>query len=120
MFFFLLVVLRLQCRFAIYQIQMLLQIRLLVYQSRNNAGWTMLKLAYSLALTIKFESELQPAVNAFKAARLFLPSKINDLNPNAAAVEPLRAFKFLDNDRIMNELKSELPTYLAIAEDVVV
>ena len=62
--------------------------------------------------------DLLPAVNAFKAARLFLPSRINDLKPEASTVNTLRLFKFLNNDLVMNELKAELPKYLALAEDV--
>ena len=66
----------------------------------------------------KFEnlSDLTPAINAFKAARLFLPAKINDMMPNATTVASLRTF--LDNDQIISDLKSELATYLAAAEDV--
>ena len=62
--------------------------------------------------------DLLPAVNAFKAARLFLPSKINDLKPEASTVDTLRSFKFLNNDLVMNELKAELSKYLAVAEGV--
>ena len=66
----------------------------------------------------KFEnlSDLTPAINAFKAARLFLPAKMNDMKHNATAVASLRTF--LDNDQIISDLKSELATYLAAAEDV--
>lgn len=35
-------------------------------------------------------------------------------------VDLLRVFKFLDNDLVINELKSELPAYLATTEDVAV
>lgn len=66
----------------------------------------------------KFNNELLPVVNAFKSARLFLPAKINDLKPDGSMVDALRAFKFLDRDEIMKDLKSELPSYLALAEDL--
>ena len=66
----------------------------------------------------KFDCALLPVVDAFKAARLFNPAKINDLKPDGSTVETLRAFKFLDNDRAINELSSELPLYLALSEDL--
>ena len=47
----------------------------------------------------KFYLELRPVVDAFKSARLFLPTKVNDLKPDVSTVDTLRAFKFLDNDQ---------------------
>lgn len=79
------------------------------------------KHAPNLVLTIfhcKFYADLLPTVNAFKAARLFLPPKINDIKPDTSTVDSLRAFKFLSNSEIIDNLKSELPTYLTTAEDV--
>ena len=40
------------------------------------------------------------------------------MKADATVVESLQAFKFLDNDQIISDLKSELATYLAAAEDV--
>lgn len=74
--------------------------------------------AYSYFKT-KFDSDLKPTVLAFKAARYFLPSKLRDLKPTATYVDLLRAFTFLDLTSVIDGLKSELPTYLAVAEDVV-
>lgn len=68
--------------------------------------------------TAKFDGDLQPIVDAFKSARLFDPGKLSDLKPNAAAVDTLRSFKFLDSDEVIENLKTELPTYLAAADGV--
>ena len=45
--------------------------------------------------------------------------QIRDLKPTATDVDSLRAFPFLDSTSLIDiDLKSELPTYLAVAEDV--
>ena len=43
---------------------------------------------------------------------------MNNLKPDRSTVETLRTFKFLDCDEVVKDLKSELPTYLALAEDL--
>ena len=73
--------------------------------------------AYSYFRT-KFNENLKPAVDAFKAARFFSPSKCSELKPTAADIDSLRVFPFLDTARVIDGLKSELPLYLAAAEDV--
>lgn len=65
----------------------------------------------------KFTQELSGSVAAFKAARLFLPQKVVELKPDAAAVDSLQAFPFLKASILVN-LKSELPSYLAKAADI--
>ena len=62
----------------------------------------------------KFDGELLPCVKAFKAASLFHPGKVTDLQPNASTVEELNAFPFVRD--VIPDLKTELPTYLATAE----
>ena len=64
----------------------------------------------------KLGNDAQNPVAAFKAARLFSPSKVDEMKPTAVDVEDLRAFPFLVGD--INQLKAELPTYLALAADV--
>ncbi len=59
-----------------------------------------------------FHCDLQPAVAAFKAARLFCPHKVIDLHPDTSAVDSVAAFPLRDNGLIAN-LKAELPQYLA-------
>lgn len=66
----------------------------------------------------KFSNELSGSVAAFKAARFFLPQKVVELKPDAAAVDLLRAFPFLDKPSLLTGLKSELPAYLAKAADI--
>ena len=68
--------------------------------------------------TAKFDGDLRPIVDAFKSARLFDPTKVSDMKPDAAAVDTLRSFKFLDSDEIIKNLKSEVSTYLAAADGV--
>ena len=53
---------------------------------------------------------------AFKAARLFSPSKVHEMQPNSALVDSLVAFPFLSSS--VAALKGELPQYVAAAEDV--
>ena len=66
----------------------------------------------------KFSQELSGSVAAFKAARLFLPQKVVELKPDAAAVDSLQAFPFLNKASTLVNLKSELPSYLAKAADI--
>jgi hypothetical protein len=61
---------------------------------------------------------LRPVVDAFKSAQLFIPTRIHDFKPNASTVDTLRSFKFLDNNQIVDDLKSELPIYLALTKDI--
>ena len=71
---------------------------------------------FSYFLT-KFQVDLKPAVDAFKAARLFWPQKINDLNPDSEAIDSLRAFPFLQDQVLLSNLKAELPHYLVSTVD---
>ena len=66
--------------------------------------------------TAKFDGELGLIVTAFQSARLFNPTKVIELIPDAAAVDNLRSFKFLNSDEVIGNLKSELPAYLAAAD----
>ena len=63
--------------------------------------------------------QLQPAVEIFKAARLFNPTKIAEIQPTAAILsDQLRKVPFLNNDACIDGLQRELPTYIAAATDV--
>ena len=55
-------------------------------------------------------------IAAFKAARLFLPGKINEIKPDAAVIYTLKVFPFLDNSLILDGLKEELSSYLSKTE----
>lgn len=61
----------------------------------------------------KFSEEMRGSVEAFKAARLFLPQKVVELRPDVVAVDSLKAFPFLNKPAVLFNLKSELPNYLA-------
>ena len=63
----------------------------------------------------KFDNDLRPVVFAFKAAHYLSPSKSEWTT--ADDVDSFAAFPFLNSEAI-NSLKSELPEYLAAAEDV--
>ena len=54
--------------------------------------------------------ELFQVIAAFKAARIFLPSKVQEMKPTCTAVDELRAFPFLTGQ--LDALKLELPTLL--------
>ena len=55
---------------------------------------------------------------AFKAARLFVPHKIEEMKPNPSDVDSLKAFPFLNNPSLLDSLKRELPAYVAKAADI--
>ena len=57
-------------------------------------------------------------MEAFKAARYFLPSKIDELKPTISDIDSLKSFPFLDSTLIA-ELKTELAEYSAADEGVV-
>ena len=93
--------------------------------SRGNSARERQLIAYAKACCVhaysyfkeKFDNDLRPIVLAFKAARYFSPSKVNELKPTAVDIDSLTAFPFL-NSEVIDGLKSELPEYLAAAEDV--
>ena len=64
----------------------------------------------------RFTGTLGSTVAAFKAAHLLVPQKVVLLQPVASTVESLRLFPFLGN--LIEEMKTELPAYLAAATDV--
>ena len=64
----------------------------------------------------RFTGSLGLMVAAFKAARLFSPTKIGLLHPDATSVDNLRAFPFL-HDEDLSGLKEKLPNYPAKASD---
>ena len=67
---------------------------------------------------LKFNNDLKPVLDAFKAACLFSPSKFHELKPSAAGIDCLKAFPFLNSQPTIDGLKSEIPTYMAASEDV--
>ena len=65
----------------------------------------------------KFDHDLKPALMAFKSARFFSPSKIYTIRPSPSDINDLSVLPFLLSP-VIEELKKELPDYLAQAEDV--
>ena len=62
-------------------------------------------------------NDTQNPVAAFKAARLFSPSKVNEMQPFSGQVDDLRAFPFIEEEDIEG-VKVKLPTYFAFSADV--
>lgn len=65
----------------------------------------------------QLQSSLKDSLAAFKAARLFNPCKVQQLNPDASSVDQLGSLPFVTSKEISN-LKAELPDYLAKCEDL--
>ena len=63
-------------------------------------------------------TNLQEAMSAFKAARLFSPHKLQVMQPTASSINALSIFPFLSSPQIISELKEELPLYLSKSTDV--
>ena len=61
-------------------------------------------------------SSMEEPLACFKAARLFSPAKVHEINPSVADVDSLAAFPFLVGT--LTNLKTELPAYLAASEDI--
>ena len=66
----------------------------------------------------KFTQDLSDSVAAFKAARLFVPQKVAEMQPKANAVDDLAVFPFFNDRALLSQLKVELPEYLVKAADV--
>ena len=65
-----------------------------------------------------FDSTLKDMLLAFKAARYFSPHRLKDIEPDAEAINSIKAFPFLDSQEILNDLKQELPSYQAKVIDL--
>ena len=64
---------------------------------------------------VKMSNDLKCSCDAFKAAQLFVPHKVHEMQPIAADVDQLTALPFLDNAAVLHNLKAELSSYLAAA-----
>ena len=67
---------------------------------------------------LKFNNELRPVLDGFKAARLFSLFKLQELKASATDVDCLTAFPFLSSQKTIDGLKMEIPMYMAASEDV--
>ena len=83
-------------------------------------------LAYSnqcIAPAYKYYSDclqgcLKEPLQAFKVARLFVPQKVQEMMPDTSSIDSLTAFPFLNRPTILENLKQELPQYLAVTQDL--
>ena len=66
----------------------------------------------------KFDGELHPLVNCFKAPRMFSPIKMSEMQVDSLDVDELASFPFLNEPAILTNLKSELHVYVAPVEDI--
>ena len=62
-------------------------------------------------------SSLKDALSAFKSARYFSPLKMNNIQPNAEAIDALKAFLFLNLQALLDRLKGELLGNLSKGSD---
>ena len=65
----------------------------------------------------QLKSSLKVSLQAFKVGRMFSPIKVYTMKPDNAMVDSLVVFPFITRTMI-NELKAELPTYIAKTVDV--
>ena len=61
---------------------------------------------------LKFNNDLKPVLDAFKAARLFSPFKFHELKPSATDIDCLKAFPFLSSQETIDGQKIEIPMSL--------
>ena len=64
----------------------------------------------------QISTNMKTSLEAFKAARLFTPFRLTEINPSVASIDLLSAFPFLTSE--IPALKQELPLYQAAAQDV--
>ena len=65
------------------------------------------------------QSNLKPALDAFKVFQLFWSQKTTNLNPDLVVINSLRAFPFLEVEVLLISLKLEVP-HLATAAGLTV
>ena len=59
-----------------------------------------------------------PRCQCSRLARLFVPHKVTEMQPDANTIDGLAVFPFLNDPTILSQLKGELPEYLVKAEDL--
>ena len=68
---------------------------------------------------LKFNNDLKPVLNAFKAACLFSPFKFHKFKPSATDIDSLKAYPFLSSQETIDGLKMEIPMYMAATSEEV-
>ena len=64
----------------------------------------------------QLSSSMKEPLEAFKAARLFSPYKLQEMKPSTGAIDAFVSFPFLFSN--ISALKAEFPLYIAAAENV--
>ena len=59
-------------------------------------------------LKAKFDNDLKPTLDAFKAAHFFSPSKVVELKPTATDIDTLKSLPFCNSEAVLSDLKSEV------------
>ena len=67
---------------------------------------------------LKFNNDLKPVLDAFKAACLFSLFKFHELKASATDIDWFKAFPFLSSQETFDGLKMEIHMYMATSEDV--
>ena len=67
---------------------------------------------------VKFGNDSEKPLAVFKAARLFSPVRLHEIQPTALDLDQLKVLLFLDDSTVLSNLKVELPSYLAKASQV--
>ena len=65
----------------------------------------------------QLSTSMKEPLAAFKAARLFSPFKLSEMNPSVAVIDSLASFPFISSANV-SALKAEFPLYAAAAEDI--
>ena len=63
------------------------------------------------------QSNMQSPLAVFKAAQLFCPTKLQEIQPSESTLDELTVIPFVDAN-VLQHLKNEFPTYCALAGDV--
>ena len=66
----------------------------------------------------KFDEDLSLVLDMFKCWRLFDSAFVADAHPGCEDIEELRLLPFFNSTSTIDDLKHELPTYIANTEDV--
>lgn len=65
----------------------------------------------------RLEDSMKIPLKAFRAARIFLPSKVQEMKVDISSVDELAVYPFISSTTL-EQLKAELPRYIASCEDV--
>ena len=65
----------------------------------------------------RLDDSMKVPLQAFKAARIFVPSKVQEMQITVSDVDELAVFPFIDTT-VLQQLKTELPQYVAACASV--